>query len=87
MPVPIMGLYNSFQMSDEELKVARSLNILQKCWLQNIQYELVLRRDRLEINMQHPQEYFYQKAQLDGRIDQLTELINTVPEEPKTTEV
>jgi hypothetical protein len=81
---PKLGLYIEFDLTKEEENVAQTFNTLQKAYLQNLRYECVMQRDRLVPDFEHPSDYFFAKAQLDGRIDQLTELIDLIPDSAST---
>lgn len=81
-----LGLYISFEFDQTgEEAVAQTFTVLNKVYFQNLRYELVLQRDLLMPNLQNPEEYFYAKSQLDGKIDLLTELIDLVPKSAAET--
>ncbi len=80
MPLAKLGLYSHFEFFGEEERIAQTFSLLNKAFLQNRRYELVLQRDKLVPDFTHLEDYLYEKVQLDGRIDQLTELIDFVPD-------
>ena len=88
MPTPKLGLYVDFDFitPEEELEAA-DFTLLNKVFFQKRRYELVMQRDNLRPDFDRPNDYFFAKAQLDARIDQLTELIQTTPELSGTSTV
>ena len=70
-----LGKYNTFTMNEEEERHSQSFSLLHKAYFQNRRYELVLELDALPPDFQNPTEYFYRRAQVQAKIDMLTELI------------
>lgn len=82
---PQLGMFTSFDLSPEEEAVGATFNLFQKAWMQNRRYELQIQLNNLVPDFQQPTEYFYARAQLLARIDQLTELIDSNPITEATT--
>lgn len=82
-----LGLYINFDFdAPGEEEVAQTFTVMNKAYFQNLRYDAVMARDALPPNLQNPEEFFFAKAQLDGRIDLLTELIELVPKSAETTD-
>lgn len=82
MPRATANVYTTYEFeTPEEAKVAQTFNHLQKMYLANMRYEVMVERDNLVVNFAHPEDYFYKKAQMDGQIDALTVLIDIDVEE------
>ena len=73
---PRLGKYNTFTLSEEEEVIGSTFTILQKAWLQNRRYELIEELDKLAPDFEKPNEFFFQRAQRQAKIDMLTELID-----------
>lgn len=86
MVTAVANIFTTYQFEGDEGKVAATFNHLQKMFLANMRYDCMMQRDNLVVNFEHPEDYFYAKAQLDGQIATLTILIDLEVEDVTQTQ-
>ena len=89
MATPLVSEFQKFDMTQQELHVATTFNHLQKAFLHNIRTEHAVRLINLKPEDGKRDEYFLQKAFLEGAIEAFGFLAMMEPaeaEEIKTTE-
>ena len=79
MATPVLGLYNSFQLTPQEQVVGQTFSGLNQMFLQNLRMDYVVLRNNMIPDVEKPGVYFLNKAKYDGIIEILTYLIDIQP--------